>query len=132
MNKLWIASLVPELTPEQLEVFDNEADARNFSMEMAASSLGRYTIIETPVNMRGSKISGEPHWVDYASLHAHCIECIQEDFSAKTGVTINEKDCAEFMEKHGKELQKKSDEIVQEYIKKTISDYINNERIVLG
>lgn len=132
MEKVWVASLLPDLKPELLEIFDNESDAHNFVQEMEASGKGRYGVVETTVNIRDEKIKGEPHWVDFASLTAPCIECLLEDFSAASGGDVDEKACAEFLEKHKEELQKKSDEIIHEYLKKSISDYINNERIVLG
>lgn len=132
MEKLWVATLLRDISPGQLEVFDNESDARNFVQEMEAAGKGRYTLVETPLNSRGEKIKGEPHWVDFANLTAPCIECILEDFGAAAGKPVDEQACAEFLEKHKEELQKKSDELVHDYLKKSISDYINNERIVLG
>lgn len=132
MAKLWVASQLLEISPGQLEVFDNESDARNFVQEMEAAGKGQYRLVETPLNSRGEKIKGEPHWVDFANLTAPCIECILEDFSAASGKPMDEQACAEFLEKHKEELQKKSDALVHEYLKKSISDYINNERIVLG
>lgn len=132
MGKVWVASLLPDLKPEQLEIFDNESDARNFALEMEASGRGKCRIIETPVSRRAEEIKGEPHWIDFASLNAHCIECLLEDFSVVSGKPVDEKECAEFINKHKEELQKKSEEFVQEYLKKAVSDYINNERVVLG
>jgi len=132
MDKVWVASLAADLKPEQLEVFDNESDARNFAMEMGAAGRGKYEVIETPMNTRSERIEREPHWVDLANINAPCIECLMEDFSAMKGKPVNEKECAEFLEKHKEELQKKSDEIVHEYLKKAIADYVDNERIVLG
>lgn len=132
MKKIWIASLLQGLTSDKLEVFDNEADARNYAQEMEASGKGEYNVIESPVNSRAEKIEGEPHWVDFANLNAFCIECLLEDFGAMKGMPIDEEACAEFLGKHKDELQKKSDEMVHEYLRKAISDYVNNERIVLG
>lgn len=132
MKKIWVASALQGLTSGQFEVFDNEADARNYALEMEASGKDTYNVLESPVNSRTEKIAGEPHWVDFANLNAFCIECLLEDFGAMKGMPIDEEACAEFLGKHRDELQKKSEEIVHEYLRKTISDYINNERIVLG
>lgn len=132
MEKIWVASLVPEMHSGQLEVFDNKSDALNFVQEMETSGKGKYKLMETPLNSRGDKIQGEPHWVDLAHLTAPCIECLLEDFSAVAGKPVDEQACTEFLEKHKDELQKKSDELVRDYLKKSISDYIDNERVVLG
>lgn len=132
MDKVWVASLVPNLQPEQLEVFDNESDAYNFALEMHTAGSGEYKVLETPVNSRDDKIKGEPHWIDFTSLNAQCIECLLEDFSTVAGQPVDERACVEFIEKHKDELQEKSNHIVNEYLKKAISDYVNNERIVLG
>lgn len=132
MGKIWVASLLPEMHSGQLEAFDNESDALNFIQEMETSGKGKYKLIETPLNSRGENIKGEPHWVDLANLTAPCIECILEDFSAAAGKPVDEQACVDFLEKHKEELQKKSDELVRDYLKKSISDYVDNERVVLG
>lgn len=132
MDKIWVASLVSGLQPEQLEVFDNESDARNFALEMQSAGRGEYKVLETTMNRRAEKIKGEPHWIDFTNLNSHCIECLQEDYSAAAGLPVDEKACAEFIEAHKDELQKKSNQMVNGYLKKAISDYVNNERIVLG
>lgn len=132
MKKTWVASILPEIDSSQLEIFDNESDALNFIQEMETAGKGRYKLVETTVNSRGEKIKSEPHWVDLTNLTAPCIECLLEDFGAMAGKAIDEQACAEYIEKHKEELQKKSDELVLDYLKKSISDYINNERIVLG
>lgn len=131
MDKVWVASSVPDLKPEQLEVFDTESDAHNFALEMAASGAG-YHVMETPVNVRTEKIKGEPRWIDFTNLNSRSIEYLLEDFNAMRNQPVDEEACIEFIEKHKEELQKKSDEIVREYLKKRISDYINDERVVLG
>lgn len=131
MEKIWVALLLQEIDPGQLEVFDNESDARNFVQEMRASGK-KYQLIDTPLNRRGEKIKREPHWVDFANLTAPCIECLIEDFGAAAGKPFDEQACAEFLEKNKEELQKKSDELVHDYLKKRISDYIDNERVILG
>lgn len=132
MKKVWVASLLQGLTSGGIEVFDNEADARNYAQEMESSGKGAYKVVESPINSRAEKIEREPHWVDFANLNSLCIECLLEDFGTMEGMSLDEEACAEFLGKHKDELQKKSDEMVHEYLRKAISDYINNERIVLG
>lgn len=131
MGKIWVVTPHQEIDPSQLEAFDNESDARNFTQEMDASGK-KYKLIEMPLNSRSERIEGEPRWVDLANLAAPCIECLLEDFSLAAGRPVDGQACAEFLEKHKEELQKNSDELVRDYLKKTISDYIDNERIILG
>lgn len=132
MDKVWVVSFVSNLQPEQFDVFDNKSDAYNFALEMNTAGSGEYKVFETPVNRRAERIKGEPHWIDFTSLNAQCIECLLEDFSTADGQPVDGKACAEFIKKHKDELQEKSDCIVNEYLKKAISDYVNNERVVLG
>lgn len=131
-EKIWAVTLTEGNAVSQIELFDNEADAENFSHEMAASGAGHYQVLASGLNKRNQKIAGEPHWSDVTALDSQCIECLVQEVNPSQEKPFDEDACAKFLEEHKSELQKEAEIAVHELLKKRLHDYVNDERIILG
>jgi len=127
---VWIVALTQGSDVTQATVFDNEADAENYAEEMNSARQGHYQILSSALKCR--KESEEAHWAALPDFNTECIECLVEDMSGVPEQGIDTEACTKFLEEHKIDFQKKADEIVQEYLRKEIKDYLFNERVILG
>ena len=108
--------------------FDFEADAQNFAQEMTAAGKGTNTVVQTTVNRRREAEAAIAH-VDLPEFNTECIECIID----MSGVPEDKQDAAaKYLEEHRCELQKDAQKMVDKYIKKAITDFFAEDRIILG
>lgn len=131
-SKVWVVTLTQGLEVTEAAVFDKESDAEHYAHEMAASKQGNYQILSSVLNSRAELEQEETHWAEIADFDTACIECLFEELSAVSEEEFDRKACTLFLEEHKDDLQKKADEIVHEYLRKELRDYISNERVILG
>jgi hypothetical protein len=130
-QKVWVVALTQGQEVTQAAVFDNESDAENYAQEMISSEKGNYQILSSVLSSR-KETEEETHWAALPDFDSGCIECLFEEISAVPGEDIDAEACTKFLEEHKVDFQKKADEIVQEYLRKEIRDYLFNERVILG
>lgn len=131
-EKIWAVTLTDGFKVSRVELFDNENDADNYAEEMAAAEEGNYQVIETVLNKREEVIEGEPRWAELTSYNTDCIECLVGELDTAQNKPIDKEACAAFLEKNKETIKNKSNELVREYLRKTVNDYVNGERIILG
>jgi len=131
-EKVWVVTHIQGLEVTDASVFDSEADAANYAEEMAATNSGTYSVVESVLNSRGAMEEDSIRWASLPELGAECIECLVEELAEETEEKFDEEACAKFFEEKKEELQKKADEMVHEYLRRELRDYINNERVILG
>ncbi|WP_455599107.1 hypothetical protein [Cloacibacillus sp.] len=108
--------------------FDYEADAQNFAQEMTAMGKGTNTVTETTINRRHEAEEAIAR-VDLPEFNTECIECIID----MSDVPEDKQDAAaRYLEEHRCDLQKDAQKMVDKYIKKAITDFFADERIILG
>ena len=131
-ENVWVVTISQGPDVTDAEVFDNEADAENFAQEMAIQHNGSYKVIKSAFNSRKKITEAAQHWVELPDFDTQCIECLFEEISDVQQEELDTEACAKFLEEHKDNLQKKADEIVQEYLRKELHDYLLNERVILG
>ena len=89
---------------------------------------GTNTVIETTINRRREAEEAIAR-VDLPEFNTECIECIID----MSGVPEDKQDAAaRYLEEHRCDLQKDAQKMVDTYIKKAITDFFADERIILG
>jgi hypothetical protein len=131
-EKIWAVTLTDGYKVTQVELFDNENDADNYAQEMAQTGKGNYQVTETTLNVRNEVIEGEPRWAELTSFNTDCIECLVNEIDTTQGKPVDTAACAAFLEENKEKIRNKANEMVREYIRKTVNDYVNDERIILG
>ncbi|MDD4160676.1 MAG: hypothetical protein PHO18_07005 [Synergistaceae bacterium] len=131
-KKVWVVTHTQGLEVTDNSVFDNEADAANYAHEMATSGKGSYQVLASVLNSREAINEESMHWTAVPEFDAECLECLVQEVAEEAKEEFDEEACAEFFEKNKDQLQKHADEIVHEYLRKELRDYINNERVILG
>ena len=131
-KKVWVVTLMEGLEVTEAAVFDNESDADNYAHEMASSHKGNYQVLSSGLNSRTDFAEEETHWAALPDFDAECMECLFEEISGTPAEGVDPELCAKFLEEHKVDFQKKADEIVHEYLRKELQDYLLNERIILG
>ncbi|WP_270553787.1 hypothetical protein [Cloacibacillus evryensis] len=127
-EKLWVVIQQDCNGIASVLVFDFEADAQNFAQEMTAAGKGTNTVVQTTVNRRREAEAAIAH-VDLPEFNTECIECIID----MSGVPEDKQDAAaKYLEEHRCELQKDAQKMVDKYIKKAITDFFAEDRIILG
>ncbi len=108
--------------------FDTEADAQNFAEEMTAAGKGTNTVVQTTLD-RSSDADRMLSHVDLPEFDTECIECLVD----MSDVPEAKQDtAAKFLADHREELQKNAQQMVDTYIKKALTDYITDDRVILG
>ena len=126
--KLWVVIQQDCNGIASVLAFDFEADAQNFAQEMTAAGKGTNTVVQTTVNRRREAEAAIAH-VDLPEFNTECIECIID----MSGVPEDKQDAAaKYLEEHRCELQKDAQKMVDKYIKKAITDFFAEDRIILG
>ncbi|MGD9666021.1 MAG: hypothetical protein AB7U31_01045 [Synergistaceae bacterium] len=131
-EKVWVVTHIQGLEVTDANVFNNEADAANYAQEMAAVNTGSYQITESVLNSREAMEEDSARWAVLPEFGVECLECLVQEVAEDAQEEFDEAACAKFLEDRKDELQKKADEIVHEYLRKELKDYINNERVILG
>lgn len=131
-EKVWVVTHIQGSEVTDASVFDSKADAENYAEEMAAANIGTYNVVESVHNSRKAMEEDSIRWTSLPELGAECIECLVEELAEETEEKFDEEACAKFFEEKKEELQKKADEMVHEYLRRELRDYINNERVILG
>lgn len=127
-EKLWVVIQQDCNRIASVLAFDFEADAQNFAQEMTAAGKGTNTVVQTTVNRRREAEAAIAH-VDLPEFNTECIECIID----MSGVPEDKQDAAaKYLEEHRCELQKDAQKMVDKYIKKAITDFFAEDRIILG
>ena len=127
-DKLWVVIQQDCNGIASVLAFDFEADAQNFAQEMTAAGKGTNTVVQTTVNRRREAEAAIAH-VDLPEFNTECIECIID----MSGVPEDKQDAAaKYLEEHRCELQKDAQKMVDKYIKKAITDFFAEDRIILG
>ena len=127
-EKLWVVIQQDCNGIASVLAFDFEADAQNFAQEMTAAGTGTNTVVQTTVNRRREAEAAIAH-VDLPEFNTECIECIID----MSGVPEDKQDAAaKYLEEHRCELQKDAQKMVDKYIKKAITDFFAEDRIILG
>ncbi len=131
-EKVWVVTHIQGLETTDANVFDNEADAANYAQEMAATNSGTYSVIESVLNSRKAIEEEAVHWAALPEIGADCIECLVQEAVEGQEDKVDQAVCVQFLEENKEELQKKADDMVHEYLRRELRDYINNERVILG
>ena len=131
-EKVWVVTHIQGLEVTDANVFNNESDAANYAQEMAAVNTGSYQITESVLNSREAIEEDSARWAVLPEFGTECMECIVQEVAEDAEEEFDEAACAKFFEEKKEELQKKADEMVHEYLRKELKDYINNERVILG
>ena len=127
-EKLWVVIQQDCNGIASVLAFAFEADAQNFAQEMTAAGKGTNTVVQTTVNRRREAEAAIAH-VDLPEFNTECIECIID----MSGVPEDKQDAAaKYLEEHRCELQKDAQKMVDKYIKKAITDFFAEDRIILG
>ena len=127
-EKLWVVIQQDCNGIASVLAFDFEADAQNFAQEMTAAGKGTNTVVQTTVNRRREAEAAIAH-DDLPEFNTECIECIID----MSGVPEDKQDAAaKYLEEHRCELQKDAQKMVDKYIKKAITDFFAEDRIILG
>ena len=127
-EKLWVVIQQDCNGIASVLAFDFEADAQNFAQEMTAAGKGTNTVVQTTVNRPREAEAAIAH-VDLPEFNTECIECIID----MSGVPEDKQDAAaKYLEEHRCELQKDAQKMVDKYIKKAITDFFAEDRIILG
>ena len=127
-EKLWVVIQQDCNGIASVLAFDFEADAQNFAQDMTAAGKGTNTVVQTTVNRRREAEAAIAH-VDLPEFNTECIECIID----MSGVPEDKQDAAaKYLEEHRCELQKDAQKMVDKYIKKAITDFFAEDRIILG
>ncbi|MDO5116297.1 MAG: hypothetical protein Q4D58_09400 [Synergistaceae bacterium] len=108
--------------------FDHEADARNFAQEMDAAGNGTNAVVRTTVNRR-HEAEEAIALVELPEFNTECIECIVDISNIPEE---KQAAAARYLEEHHDDLQKDAQEMVDKYIKKAITDFFADDRIILG
>ena len=131
-EKVWVVTHIQGLEVTDANVFNNEADASNYAHEMAAVNDGSYQVITSVLNSREAMEEEAAHWAVLADFDASCLECLVQEVAEDVKEEFDEAACAKFFEENKDQIQKKADEIVHDYLRKELKDYINNERVILA
>lgn len=131
-EKVWVVTHIQGLEVTDANVFNNEADASNYAHEMAAVNDGSYQVITSVLNSREAMEEEAAHWVVLPDFDAGCLECLVQEVAEDFKEEFDEAACAKFFEENKDQIQKKADEIVHDYLRKELKDYISNERVILG
>lgn len=131
-EKVWVVTHIQGLEVTDASVFNNEADAANYAQEMAEVNTGSYQVTESVMNSREAMEKDSARWVVLPEFDADCLECLVQEVAEDVEEEFDETACAKFFEEKKDKLQKKADEIVHDYLRKELKDYINNERVILG
>jgi len=131
-EKVWVVTHIQGLEVTDASVFNNEADAENYAQEMAEVNTGSYQVTESVMNSREAMEKDSARWVVLPEFDADCLECLVQEVAEDVEEEFDETACAKFFEEKKDKLQKKADEIVHDYLRKELKDYINNERVILG
>ncbi len=129
-EKIWVVVAQNGAEITESYVFDSLADAENFAEEVKTVQPAEYTIISSVLNRRETE--SESHLVDLPDFNTECIECLIEEIDAEAAKQLDAEACAKFFEENKCELQKGADELVQDYLRKRLADFIHNERVILG
>ena len=128
-EKIWVVVAQNGSEITESYVFDNLADAENFVEEIKPVQPGEYTILSSVLNRRET---AESHLVELPDFNTDCIECLIEEIDAEAAKQLDAEACARFFEENKCDLQKDADELVQDYLRKRLADFIHNERVILG
>lgn len=131
-KKVWVVNHIQGIEVTDASVFDKETDAATYAREMSARDNDCYQVLESVLNSREADVEEEVHWVSFPEFDVECMECVIQELAEDAPEEFDEVACAKFYEENKEELQKKADKIVQEYLRKELKDYINNERVILG
>lgn len=131
-EKYWVVTLTQGLEVTHADIFDNEKDAENYAREMVASKQGNYQVLSAVMNRRSELVGEEQRWAELTDFNSDCIECLVEDLSGCAPIEFNADACAKFLAEHKNDLQKHANEIVYEYIRREIREFIDNDRVILG
>ena len=127
-EKIWVVIQQEGGGIASVLALDFEADAQNVAQEMTAAGRGINTVLQTTVNRRHEAEEAISH-VDLPEFNKECIECIVD----MSGVPEDRQDAAaKYLEEHRADLQKNAQEMVDKYIKKAITDFFADDRIILG
>lgn len=108
--------------------FDTEADAQNFAEEMTAAGNGTHTVFQTTLD-KSSEADAMTAHVELPEFNTECIECLID----MSGVTEEQQGtAAKYLEEHRGELQKNAQKMVDTYLKKAITDFMADDRVILG
>ncbi|OUO93695.1 hypothetical protein [Cloacibacillus sp. An23] len=127
-EKVWAVVCQGEDGVGSVLVFDSETDARHFADEMNAGGKGTHKVFETSVHRRQEKEAALAH-IELPEFSAKCIECLVDVAS----IPEEEKDAAaKYLEEHRGEIQRNAEEIVDGYIKKALTDFFDEDRVIHG
>ena len=129
---VWVVAHVQGLEIVDTNVFDNESDAATYAGEMTAGNNEKYQIIKSVFNSRDDVEKEASQWVSLPEFDAECLECLVLGEGDPIEEKYDEGVCINFLEENKEKLQEKADELVHEYIRKELRDYINDERVILG
>ncbi len=111
-------------------VFDHETDARHFAHEMEAGGKGQYSVFATSVNRRHeTEALAHIAHIELPEFNTKCIECLVDIAS----IPEDEKDAAaKYLEEHRTEILENAEEIVDGYIRSALTDFFEDDRVILG
>ncbi|KEJ93553.1 hypothetical protein [Synergistes jonesii] len=127
-EKLWVVIQQDCNGIASVLAFDFESDAQNFAQEMTAAGNGTNTVVETTVNRRHEAEAAIAH-VELPEFNTECIECLIDISELPEG---KQDAAAKYLEEHRSELQKDAEKMVDKYIKKAVTDFFAEDRIILG
>lgn len=127
-EKIWVVIQRNGSEIASVLAFDHETDAQNFAQEMDAAGRGSNDIYQTTVSRRREGEELLSH-VELPEFNTECIECLVD----LSGVTeARQLAASKYFKEHREDLQKNAREMVDKYIKKAITDFFCDDRVILG
>lgn len=127
-EKVWAVVCQDDGGVNSVLVFDCEEDAEHFAGEMNLGGPGSYKVFPTSVNRR-SETEAALSRIELPEFSAKCIECLVDIAS----VPEEERTAAaKYLEEHREELTKNAEELVDGYIRKAITEFFDDDRVIYG
>lgn len=108
--------------------YDHESEAQSFARDMMTAGKAQYTVLATTIHRRHEAEEAIAH-VEFPEFNTKCIECLVDTSSIPEE---GQEAAVKFLEEHRGEIQKNAEEMVDQYIKKAITDFFAHDRIILG
>lgn len=127
-EKVWAVVCQDDGGVNSVLVFDCEEDAEHFAGEMNLGGPGNYKVFPTSVNRR-SETEAALSRIELPEFSAKCIECLVDIAS----VPEEERTAAaKYLEEHREELTKNAEGLVDAYIRKAITEFFDEDRVIHG
>ncbi len=126
-EKLWAVVQIKAGEPEVVLVFDEKGDAEYFAEELSGE--GKCVVVSTSLS-RHNEAEESLARIELPEFNSECIECLIMD-----GHQLSEEKqeaAAKFLEEHRCEIQSGAEKAANAYIKKSLNEYLLNERVILG